>query len=674
MDEYYTPMDREMKTHSTEMKEFDKTQDMGIGVDEIGTTTNPFEHQTQALKARIFHGASRVEFSFFGQQKGRKEQATPGTFGKRERSDMRELAEFNKVETTTHATVGVQGLSGLNMQQHMFSDDQRKQAIDEIKRAVHFAAEATTGGAIVFHTGEAPRYMHGRHWNGDDGVEFEMYPEEEKRKVTFLADPVTKRLVGQISGMDKIAAPVFQTDENGRVVYVKDENGEEVVDPMLAKVDRIHKGKMPLYETTDDGDIKTELIDFNHFKENRKKDLIKQGKEVTEEGLTKDFFYQQKFVDVMYSLNFGINSERQYGELLEQREKMIKTLNYYKELKEKVPEEDWWKFKQTPQQRGMFMTPDEEDPVEFLEKGIKDNERRIAYTKELALHGRRSALQELDTVRRSKLADEYAIEQSAVSMGELGAYTWQVNEKAKLDFKNGKTPYGLKNDLYLAPENLFPEMYGAHPEELKRLVVEGRKAMANELVSKYGQKKEEAKKLAEKHIKATFDIGHANVWRKYFKSKPGEGLEERDKRFDKWLLKKSKKLIDEGIVGHIHISDNFGFHDEHLSAGDGNAPIKNFVKQAKKAGFGEFIVESGSFNPMTSLPDTWMHFDSPVYGMHVAGFTKDTWTDPSAAPNGFNQFYRQQFGRTEGPRYLVGETSPSEDFKGAPFYTGVGLE
>ena len=77
---------------------------------------------------------------------------------------------------------------------------------------------------------------------------------------------------------------------------------------------------------------------------------------------------------------------------------------------------------------------------------------------------------------------------------------------------------------------------------------------------------------------------------------------------------------------------------------------------------------------MTSLPDTWMHFDSPVYGMHVAGFTKDTWTDPSAAPNGFNQFYRQQFGRTEGPRYLVGETSPSEDFKGAPFYTGVGLE
>ena len=674
MDEYYTSMDREMSTQSDQMKEFDRSNDVGIAIDEIGTTTNPFEHQTQALKARIFHGASKVEFAFFGQQKGRKEQPTPETFGRRERNDLKELAEFNKVETTTHATVGVQGLSGLNMQQHMFSDDQRKQAIDEIKRAIHFASEATTGGAIVFHTGEAPRYMHGRQWNGDDGAEFEMYPEEDKRKVTFLADPVTKRLVGQISGMDKIAAPIFQTDADGKVIYVKDENGEEVIDPMLAKVDRIHKGKMPLYETTEDGDIKTQLIDFNEFKERRKQELIKEGKEVTEEGLTKDFFYQQKFVDVMYSLNFGIQGERQYDEFLEQREKMIKTLNYYKELKEKVPEEDWWKFKKTPDQRGLFMTPDEEDPVEFLEKGLKDNERRIAYTKELALHGRRSALEQLDQVKRSKLADEYAVEQSANSMGELGAYTWQMNEKAKRDHKSGKTPYGLKHDLYLAPENLFPEMYGSHPEELKTFVVEGRKAMAKELVTKYGKKKKEAEELANKHIKATFDIGHVNVWRKYFKSKPGESLEERDQRFDKWVLNKTQKLLDEGIIGHVHISDNFGFHDEHLTAGDGNAPIKEFVKQAKKAGFDEFIVESGSFNPMTSLPDTWMHFDSPVYGLHVAGFTKDTWTDPSASPRGFNQFYRQQFGRTEGPRYLVGDMSPSEDFKGAPFYTGVGLE
>jgi hypothetical protein len=122
-----------LPAQSRDMKEIDKAFE--VGVDELGTTTNPFEHQTQALKARIFHGASRIEFSFFGAQKGRKEQPTPETFGKRERLDMRELAEFNEVETTTHATVSVQGLSGLNMQQGNFSDDQRKQSMDEIKES-----------------------------------------------------------------------------------------------------------------------------------------------------------------------------------------------------------------------------------------------------------------------------------------------------------------------------------------------------------------------------------------------------------------------------------------------------------------------------------------------------------------------------------------------------------
>ena len=79
---------------------------------------------------------------------------------------------------------------------------------------------------------------------------------------------------------------------------------------------------------------------------------------------------------------------------------------------------------------------------------------------------------------------------------------------------------------------------------------------------------------------------------------------------------------------------------------------------------------------MTSLPDTWMHFDSPVYGIHVPGFTPDSWTDPSIGPtpHGWNNFYRSYFGRTEGPRYIVGEYSPSEEFKGSPFYSGLSME
>lgn len=660
--------------HSEEIKEIDTAFE--IGVDEWGTTTNPREHQTEALKSRIFHGANRVEMTFFGAQKGNKEAATPETFGARERRDMRELAEINNIQTTTHATVNVQGLSGLNMQQGMFSDDQRKRSIEEIKKAIHFAAEATTGGAIVFHTGEAPRYMHGRKWNGDKDVEFEMYPEEDIRKVTYLADPLSKRLVAQISGVDKIAMPIFKTDGKGNIEYLKDEKGNEVFDEQLKRVDRLHQGRVPLYETDSNGDIKTQMITFQEFERKKLEEYKKKHPEwnhtKVEEEVAKDFFHQQKFVDVMYSLNFGIRSEREYNELIEQRQKIMDSLRFYKELQEKVPKEEWWKFKKQGYQRNLFTPPDEEDPVEYLAKNLKENERAIAYTKELALHGRRTALEQLDQVERSKLADQFAIGQSAQSMGDLGVYTWEMNERAKK--KQGISNFNLKNDLYLAPENLFPEMYGAHPEELKTLVLKGREEMAKQLQSRYHMNKEKANELAKKHIKATFDIGHINVWRKYFKSKEGESLEERDKRFDGWVLKKTKELLDQGIIGHIHVSDNFGFDDEHLTAGDGNAPIKQFIAQAKKMGFSEFIIESGSFNPMTSMPDTWMHFDSPVYGLHVPGFTKDKWTDPSISGRGFNSIYRSYFGRTEGPRYLVGDMSPSEDFKGAPFYTGMPME
>ncbi|MBD3204390.1 hypothetical protein GF327_08925 [Candidatus Woesearchaeota archaeon] len=656
MDDYYKPQSRELKEMDKMEKDF--------AIDNFGASTNPFQHQTEALKARIFHGANKIEFSFFGTGKSQEKQFTPGSFGKREREDMLNLAGYNKVETSTHATVGVQGLSGLNMQQGKFDDQMRKQAIDEIKRAIDFASEATTGGAVVFHSGEAPRYMHGRWKNGD--AEFKMYPEEEKRKITYLADPLTKRLVGQISPIDKIAKPILKTNENGDVIYLKDENGNEVIENQLKDFDRMHHGKIPLYETDEEGNIKTELITFEEFKKEREKDYLKEhNRKPTEEELVKDFFHQQKFVDVMYSLYFGIGHEKEYNEALERREKIINSLNFYKELKEKVPEKDWWKVKkEDPRTADLFFPPDVEDPVKYLEKRLGQNERQIANIKELALHGRRTATEQLDMVRRAKLADKFAVTQSAQSMADLGVYAWQQTKNAKKKFKQGKRNYDLKNDIYIAPENLFPETYGSHPDELKNLVKQGRDAMIKKLKSNYGMSDAKANKLAQKHIKATIDIGHMNVWRKYFVSNPNESLEERDKRFNKWLLKKTKTLVDEGYVGHIHINDNFGFHDEHLSAGDGNAPIKEFIEQAKDAGLNEFIVESGSINPMRAMPDAWHHFGSPVYHMHVPGVTADTWSD----------FWHSYFGKTQKPRYIVGSYSPSQDFRGAPFYSGLDLE
>ena len=62
-------------------------------ISEVGAATNPMQHQTEALKARIFEGVNITEFGFMGKGKGNREQFTPESFGREERQDMRDLLE-----------------------------------------------------------------------------------------------------------------------------------------------------------------------------------------------------------------------------------------------------------------------------------------------------------------------------------------------------------------------------------------------------------------------------------------------------------------------------------------------------------------------------------------------------------------------------------------------------
>ncbi|MBN2423032.1 hypothetical protein JXB41_07435 [Candidatus Woesearchaeota archaeon] len=658
MNDYYSPQSKELKEIDRMEREF--------AVDDFGASTNPFQHQTEALKARIFHGANKVEFSFFGYGKSHEKQFTPESFGKRERQDMRELAEFNKVETSTHASVGINGLSGLS--QNRFDEHHRKESIDEVKKAVHFAAQATTGGAVVFHAAEAPRPLFSEYarYKKEGEARFQLYPTEEEEEIILLVDPIEKEIMRGVKENAPIALPVQKIDpKTGEPMYLKDENGEYVKDEIFEPYDKIHKGKIPIYDYDEKtGDIKTRVITFTKFREEEEKKIKHKynrdpTKEEREETIKKFFQFQQT-LQLQYHYGFGKQAEREYMEGLEHRKKIIDSLNFYKKLKERIPESEWWKLKRQGdlKARGIgrvYIPPEVEDPVEYLEDSLNEVDRSLMYGRELALSGRRQTQEALKKIDRATPIQNYAKKKAAESMGEIGEYVWQMNVQHKKD---------LKNPLFLAPENLFPETYGSHPDELRELVENGREAMVKRLEKYYGKSKQEAKKLAENHIKATIDIGHMNTWRKYFIAKPGESIQERDKRFNQWLLDKTKKLVDEGIVGHIHVNDNFGFNDEHLSAGDGNAPIKEFIEQAKKAGLKNFIVESGSINPMRALPDTWAHFGSPVYHIHVPGVTRDTWTD----------FWHSYFGRTEKPRYIVGSYSPSQDFRGAPFYSGLDLE
>jgi len=169
----------------------------------------------------------------------------------------------------------------------------------------------------------------------------------------------------------------------------------------------------------------------------------------------------------------------------------------------------------------------------------------------------------------------------------------------------------------------------------------------------------DAANIAKKHIKATFDIGHANTWKKFFKANPGENPDQVDKRFNKWLVGEVTKLTKDGIIGHVHITDNFGYYDEHVTPGEGSAPIKEFVKELKKSGYkGKMIIEP-AHQDYQAMTGAWRTLNSPIY--RIDGSTQ-SWTDISGS----------YFGRTSSPGYLVGEYAP--DPKEWTFWSETKLE
>ena len=167
-------------------------------------------------------------------------------------------------------------------------------------------------------------------------------------------------------------------------------------------------------------------------------------------------------------------------------------------------------------------------------------------------------------------------------------------------------------------------------------------------LEKEGYSDEEAKRKAKEHIKATIDIGHFNMWRQHFVAE-GKSPAERDKEFNKWLLKQTEKLAKDGILGHVHLTDNFGYDDEHLTPGQGNVPMKDFIKKMEEAGLKDFIVEAGSYNATTTLPDTWGLMGSPIYS---------TGRMPT-----FRSMHEQHFGYHNASTYIVGAYAPSNEWR-----------
>jgi hypothetical protein len=168
--------------------------------------------------------------------------------------------------------------------------------------------------------------------------------------------------------------------------------------------------------------------------------------------------------------------------------------------------------------------------------------------------------------------------------------------------------HNKKNPPVIAIENLFPGMAFSRSEELKQLIEETRKKFENQAV-KNGYSRDEAKKIGEKVIGATWDVGHLNMQRK-------SGFEEKD------LIAESKNIAP--FVKHVHLTDNFGYNDSHLPPGMGNVPFKGILEELEKKGFkGKGVVEAGNFAAQFKIsptPATLEALGSPLYAMGQAPY------------------------------------------------------
>ncbi|MBI2112678.1 hypothetical protein HYT52_04040 [Candidatus Woesearchaeota archaeon] len=706
---YYMPMNREYGHHGTlhsgvASPSSNSTNDVAVGIGDIGISMGlgPVPN-VPAIGAKLRGGIKKMELDFMGSGKGNSQGHTPEMYGKKQRQALAEMREVNRVDFTTHATVGVYGMAGMD-QQGNFSKQNKSMAVNEIKRAIEFAADVAQGGPVVVHTGEFQRPIVDAEWNFEDEKwrdKFKMYDEESERASYRVVDTRTGGLVQEARKNRRVARQVWNKyDENQKVWKEKsggtytDKKGQEVhpgdyIDYEGNKLDM--EFRVPRYDK-EAGRFMVEHLDWN--------DLKKEAAEMTERAkqVWKDWksgkINDQKFRDSNWTRFKDAKDEKEikirpeeayiittletnaansrgwawyYGadfhESVEELKKLKKALEFYQKLEDTVDPEEKWKLQrqvhQFPDIAGLVPS-DAKYPTQILKERIQQMTGKMKQGQEASASQWAQAEESMETIRHVQSADTYAKKEAADAYAT--AALTAMEQSRKLEQMNK-----LKKPIALAMENLFPETYGAHPEELIDLVNSSRKVMQQKLIQR-GLSEDEAKKRSEQHIIATLDTGHLNMWRKYWRGDPSKTIDQNDQEFNKWMMEKVGKMMDAGILGHVHMVDNYGYQDDHLAPGEGNTPVKEIVEMLKKKGYkGELIVEPGSdfttdVSGFHSVMKTWRLFGSPVYG---AG------SGMSSGQRSWNQVGYGWFGQNQPPYFTFGSYSPSEDWT---LWSGVQLE
>ncbi len=692
--DYYTPMDRGYLGNNVKDISPDANIEQPIvPIKELGqsvTEGRQFGTLIQSSTAAIRAGAGQIELQ--PGMGGGEEPLGVESYGKDAREALRELAKVNEITfSSVHTPPQIGNMSGFNPQQGGFSDEYRKKEIEEVRAAILFAAETTQGGAVVVHTGEFQRPMFDAPWNKQE--QFKSYEEEPERAIKPLVDIRTGKTIQEVRMNQLVPRAVWNRYEEGNEFWEK-HNGQPHPDDkgnIVKPGDYIdYEGRVvvrakrvPVYDEENNtflvhrekwGDLVKEAEDRNEEKERELGRPLTQEETITpEEAFLHATTETQEAIARGWAGNYGSHARNYFRSIQKYKE----ALEFYKKLEGKIPKEELWKIERQHEEFGLqrigLVPFESKRPTEIIKDALRDAREGFASVKEMVTGQLQSAEDQKILREHAVSASKYAIRQSMKSYAEAGIEAMQQSDN---------NPHAQR-DIFVAPENIFPDMgYGSHPEELRELVQNARKKMLQYLTEKQiedpagrtgenghirmvdnpyytGMDKKQAEKEARDHIKATLDTQHMGMWFNNFKQEPGETRQLRKKRFDKWYLQEVEKLSKEDIVGNIHLVDSVGGSHQHLPAGQGDLPLKETLKILKKNGFRGTINSEGHgeerFGQGRILLETWKEFGTPIYGMGGYGL-------PGMPSQNWSNVYHGYFGRTYPPYFIHGAYSPSNEW------------
>ena len=654
------------------------------------------------IYSKIRMGAGNIEIQFPGYRTGSRNAQTPEMLGEDQRQAIRELSLANEVKFTTHASFQLMGMMGRD-ERGNFSIYNATQDLFELKRAIDFQADVG-GGSVVIHSGEFERPM------------TDMYMDDETGRLNLARDPSgrllfrqahTQEVDARFEVLDDRTSQKFETvqkdrlvafpewrrekqgrwgiDQNNNRAYIEkddyiDYDGRKIINPYDAL-----KGRVPEYDSAK-GRFKVDLRSFDYFR----KEAEQHNKWFEKKHGRKPNYYEKMYPEEAFfhstletqeanargwALYYGKDAERD----LQMMKKLEEAKKFYEQLDKSIPEEEKWKIMRQDTDfaqitRGILPT-ETKHPLKIIEEQLTEASKRLEYARQTSLSQEQQALDTAET-KEHLVTPIKRLEKHGTRMyAEAGIHA----------LRKTRDP---NNPVTVAVEHIFPERFGGHLEELKWIIKKSREKMVDMLIKpeiEYGASmapqeidkkkldkdimqpnpyymgvsREEAEKLAERHIKATLDTGHINLWRKYWQEDPRKTREQNDDAFKKWVLDQVESLAKEKMVGNVHLADNFGYHDDHLAPGQGNSPIKEIIAILKRHGYEKAITVEPGADASTDLSDfhglmkTWRFFGSPVYGMGFRG---------SGVPQTWADVQYSFFGQNKPPYYVFGGYAPSNDW------------